>query len=150
MARTAFRWFWSAVCRYTGTSRSRRPRGNRAAAWRIWSRLPLRLERLEDLALPSAAVFTDRMDYAPGQTALITGTRFQAGETVRLNVDVTAPAPGPSFAPWFVTDGGTGDLDGAADGSIQTSWLVDNQAAGATLLLTATGQASGLTARATF
>ncbi|HEY1379352.1 MAG TPA: LamG-like jellyroll fold domain-containing protein, partial [Gemmataceae bacterium] len=150
MARTAFRWFWSAICQYTRTSNTRRPRSERRTAWRIWPRLPLRLERLEDLALPSATVFTDHADYGPGQTALITASGFQVGETVRLNVDITAPPPGLSFDPWFVTDGGPGDLDGVADGSIQTSWLVDGQAAGATLVLTATGQASGLTAQSSF
>src|SRR5437764_1249651 len=105
MARATFRWFWSEVSRYSGISKPRR----RTRTARNW-RLPLSLERLEDLTLPSAAVFTDRPDYAPGQTALITATGFGFGETVRLNVDLTDPPPAQSFRPWFATDGGPGDL----------------------------------------
>src|SRR4051794_17609301 len=59
--------------------------------------LPLRLEQLEDRRLlatavtdaATASVFTDKPDYAPGETALINATGFQAGETVRLQVTRT-------------------------------------------------------------
>src|SRR5205085_2594375 len=52
--------------------------------------------------------------------------------------------------PWSVTDGGAGDLDGAADGHIYTTWQVPQDAANSTLQVTATGETSGLTARNTF
>jgi len=140
MARKPLRWFWSALGRSDRKSRSGRAGAKRSAPWRICARLPLSLERLEDLTLPSAVVFTDRADYGPGQSALVTATGFQTGETVRLNVDLTVPPPGQSFSPWFVTDGGADDLDGVADGTIHTSWLITDQCIGATLLLTVTGR----------
>src|SRR6185503_4271525 len=34
----------------------------------------------------SASITTDKMDYAPGETATVTGRGFQAGETVRLKI----------------------------------------------------------------
>ena len=40
------------------------------------------------------------------------------------------------------------DLDGQADGKIQTTWFVEGQYEGASLQLTATGQTSGETAQA--
>src|SRR2546430_17704797 len=52
--------------------------------------------------------------------------------------------------PWSVTDGGAGDLDGVADGNIQTTWLVPADALNSTLQLSAAGQTSALTAQNTF
>ena len=37
-------------------------------------------------ALAQPTVTTDRSDYPPGSTASITGTGFQAGETVQLQI----------------------------------------------------------------
>ena len=48
----------------------------------------LTMERLEDRAVPTAGVATDKQDYALGETALITGSGFQAGETVRAQAAV--------------------------------------------------------------
>ena len=42
------------------------------------------------------------------------------------------------------------DQDGVADGHIQTAWVVPSDAAQSQLLLTATGESSGLTAQCTF
>src|SRR5262245_53442606 len=134
--------------------------------WRVWPhrlpsckkaakrplRRPLLVETLEDRLVPSASLWTDKPDYAPGATALISGSGFQVGETVQLQVvrtDGVADSP-PGNAAWQVTDGGSGDLDGHADGNIQTSWHVDSQYLGAHLLATAAGLSSGETASVAF
>src|SRR5262249_40556781 len=42
--------------------------------------------------------------------------------------------------PWFVVDGGAGDLDGVANGSFRTNWYVNpDDSAGSSFLLTAAG-----------
>lgn len=84
----------------------------------------------------SALVATNQSDYAPGETALITtsndtseGLNFTSGETVTFQVtrtDGIADYPAGNLA-WSVTDGGAGDADGVANGSIQTSWFVEDQ-----------------------
>jgi Ca2+-binding RTX toxin-like protein len=108
---------------------------------------------MEELVLPSAAVVTDRPDYALGQSAMITASGFAAGEAVRFQVLHTDGTPNTSAdnAPWTVTDGGAGDLDGVANGTIQTSWGVSNpNDVGSSFQLTATGLSSGRTSQAAF
>jgi hypothetical protein len=109
--------------------------------------------RLEDMVLPSAAVATDRSDYVLGQSAMITASGFAVGETVRFQVLHTdgTPNTSPDNAPWTVTDGGPDDLDGTANGVVQTYWGVSNpNNVGSSLRVTATGQTSGLSAQASF
>ena len=68
----------------------------------------LSLEQLEDrlnlgsasptavaLTLPPPAVWTDKLDYHPNSTAIITGSGFAAGETVALQVLHTDATPRP-------------------------------------------------------
>ena len=103
----------------------------------------------------AVSVSTDKQDYAPGETATITVTGAAQGGTVYFEVDhVTGPGEdgifgtnddertelgGSGHDPWSVTDGGTGDLDGVADGSITASWYVNpDDSAGKTFLLTVT------------
>ena len=90
------------------------------------------------------SVATDQADYSPGSIVSISGTGFQPGETVRLQVlriDVDSN-DGPEHLPWEV---------GADDsGAFEAAWLVTPHEAGATLRLTATGLASGLAAETTF
>src|ERR1051325_908454 len=107
--------------------RSRRRLGRAVQTW---------FEQMEGRQMLSAVVVTDQLDYAPGSTALITtsndlsaGNNFQQGETVEFQVtrtDGIQDFPNGNL-PWRVTDGGEGDLDGKADGSIQTSWFVEQQ-----------------------
>jgi hypothetical protein len=151
MARATFRRFWSAVGRYAGISKSHRPSTIMAARR---SRPPLALLRLEDLVLPSAAtVLTDRPVYVLGQSATITAGGFLPGETVRFQVLHTdgRPNTGPDNAPWTVTDGSPGDLDGAANGTVQTTWgVVSPSDVGSSFAVSASGQSSGATGQATF
>ena len=77
--------------------------------------------------LLAATVTTDQLDYAPGSTAIITGTGFQAGETVVLQVlriDINENS-GPEHNPWQVTADG--------NGGFMTSWYVSLDEDGATL-----------------
>jgi hypothetical protein len=104
--------------------------------------------------LNTPTVTTDLSDYAPGSTATITAGGFAAGSTVKLEVehatgagadnvwgtpdDVLDTDTGEGHEPWYVTDGGAGDLDGQVNGSVTTSWYVNpDDSAGATFLLTA-------------
>ena len=92
------------------------------------------------MAQAQATVQTDSLDYAPGETALITGSGFQPGETVTLLVEHVGEEPtgtDPQYhKPWDVVADG--------DGNITSSWDVptDGDALGATFLLTADGQSS--------
>src|SRR5690348_12550761 len=96
----------------------------------------------------SATIATDQPDYAPGSTVIITGTGWQPGETVTLQVlhDPTGgdDATSPAHQPWTVV--------ADASGNINSTWLVPGDAdeLGATLQLTAVGQSSGLTASVVF
>ncbi|MFS2124484.1 DUF5801 repeats-in-toxin domain-containing protein [Pseudomonas sp. Pseusp97] len=117
----------------------------------------------DDTNAPS--VTTDQNDYAPGSTAIITASGFTVGSTLKIEVDhstspgidgtwgtaddVLSTSAGAGHDPWYVTDGGAGDLDGQANGSITTSWYVDpDDSAGARFLLSASSDTA--TATATF
>lgn len=117
-----------------------------------------RLEGLEDRLTPSATVTTDKPDYRPDETAVITAAGFQVGETVQFQVLHTDGRPNTddagnyldAHAPWAVTDGGDGDLDGLANGSVLTSWAMDEDAGNSAFSLTAAGLSSGERAETTF
>lgn len=99
------------------------------------------------------SVTTDKDDYQPSETAIITATGYKLGESVQFHVlhidDV--PNTGEGHDPWVVTDGGSGDLDGAVDGNIRTTWFVSpDDSLGSSFGLTATGLASGYIAEAYF
>ncbi|MDO9212310.1 MAG: Calx-beta domain-containing protein [Methylococcales bacterium] len=88
-----------------------------------------------------ATIKTNKTDYAPGETATITADGFTIGSTIELQIqhitdagadgilgtidDTLGNNTGGGHEPWYVTDGGTGDLDGVANGSIQTEWYVN-------------------------
>ena len=84
---------------------------------------------------------TDLLDYPPGSTAIITGTGFQPGETVTLqvlHVDGDSLGTDPQYHQPF-----TAIADG--DGNVSFTWFVpnDGDALGANFKLTADGQSSG-------
>ncbi len=99
-------------------------------------------------SLQAAVVATDRLDYPPGSTVAISGSGFQPGEPVRLQV-IHDGLSGDSLtsgahAPWYATADASGNVD--------TTWSVpaDEDELGALLELTATGQTSGVVASAQF
>ena len=71
-----------------------------------------------------------------------------------LTLEEVADIPdntGSGHLPWLVTDGGAGDLDGVADGKVETTWFVDpDDSAFATFELIATGLSSAGVATTTF
>ena len=89
----------------------------------------------------SATVTTDKSDYMPGETVIITGTGWLPGETVNLNVHRDNNQP-PDTLYTAVAD---------ANGNIENSEMVVQESdLGNTFVLTATGQTSGYTAQTTF
>ncbi|MDV6348274.1 hypothetical protein R2083_12185 [Nitrosomonas sp. Is35] len=109
-----------------------------------------------------ATVFTDKPDYNPGQTALITTDGFLLGSNIKFQVqhilagldgvfgvnpltgiddDLLGNNNGSGHLPWIVTDGDeANDLDKSINGSIQTLWYVNpDDSLNETFLLTATG-----------
>ncbi|MEJ8845008.1 neocarzinostatin apoprotein domain-containing protein, partial [Lacibacter sp. H375] len=87
-----------------------------------------------------ATVMTDKPDYQPGDTVVITGTGWQPGETVTLDVEED-PKPATCLLPH--------DLVAVADaeGKIYSKqFLIKENHLGVTFTLTATGQSSGLVA----
>jgi hypothetical protein len=98
-----------------------------------------------------ATIDTDKDDYSPGQVVQISGSGWQPGESVRLEVDyktveasfVSTEGEIPhGHDPWFVTADG--------NGNVASQWLVEEDSRGRTLLLKADGLASGLHAEKTF
>src|SRR5438876_1079039 len=132
------------------SAKSIRENQSMTVVWRI-ARLCFVLCAAACLQLPLAraaalvpTVTTDKADYAPGDTARITGSGFLPGELVECQVlRLDNPFdPNVEHLPWLVT--------ADASGNFQTIWFVTSDAAGATLELTAVGRASSLVASVTF
>jgi hypothetical protein len=104
----------------------------------------LRLEALEERWLPSAVVSTDQQNYAPGDTAYITGSGYGANESINLNILL---ATGTQGAAWSVADDAYGNFSTSVGIPSDGSWATDSVNP---LTLTATGQTSGLSAQTTF
>ena len=92
----------------------------------------------------SLSVTTDKMDYAPGSTATFTVNGVAPGSSVTFRLADLSNAPGVNgiadvYTPFKITDGGTGDTDGVANGTVVAQWQVpaDGRATGAMLQLTA-------------
>lgn len=88
-----------------------------------------------------ATIKTNQYDYPPGSTAIFTAYGYDVGTTLKFLVqhvnnpgadglwgtldDILGDNSGQGHTPWYVTDGGLGDLDGIANGNIITSWYVN-------------------------
>ncbi|WP_292231552.1 SdrD B-like domain-containing protein, partial [Mesorhizobium sp.] len=120
---------------------------------------------IDPVAPPAISLDQADADYAPGETVGITTTNVSDGGTFTFEVaHLSAGADGVlgtaddvlsydltgTGTPWTVTDGGAGDLDGVVNGSIQTSWYVNADAANQAFILTATDEATGASATANF
>ncbi len=90
-------------------------------------------------------IYTDKPNYQPGETAVITGSGFWPNEVVTLqiiHIDGTAEG-GEGHEPWNVT--------ADAFGNFTSTWFVDpDDSAGSMFRLTATGTSSGLAAETIF
>lgn len=90
-------------------------------------------------------VTTDKLDYAPGETVMITGTGFLSNETIVLeieHIEPNMPVPFHTHTPW--------ETIADSEGNFTSTWYVDTPELNTTLLLTATGQTSGLQAETIF
>ena len=94
---------------------------------------------------PRPTLWTDKVDYQPGTTAVISGAGFMAGETVTLLVlhaDGTSDS-GAEHQEWTTV--------ASASGRIQTTWHVcEDDCVGSVLRAKATGRTSGLIAAVRF
>jgi hypothetical protein len=106
-------------------------------------------------ATPLMTVTTDKVDYAPGSTATFSVAGVNPGSSVAFQIADLAADPGINriadvYALFSVADGGTGDADGLANGTVIAGWQIpaDGSATGASLQLTATSD--GQTAIRTF
>jgi hypothetical protein len=100
------------------------------------------------LAFGVAWVDVRPKDVAPGQVVSILAGGFQVGETVDFQIKNLTT--GEMYAPFSVADGGATDLDGTADGNVQTGWTVPADALASKLQISATGESSGQSADNTF
>src|SRR5216117_2271329 len=97
------------------------------------------------LASANAQTLTsNQFGYAPGETAYLSGTGFQASEVVTLQVVNANGSPNSNDAPWAVT--------ADASGNFSATWVVpaDSSALNQLLLATADGQSSALHAECSF
>jgi len=103
---------------------------------------------LPGLAFSQATVATDKLDYPPGDTVLISGTGFSPMEEITLLVthmdSGLVITDSVIHEPWQVF--------ADADGNFFSSWIIplDGDEAGALLKLTADGNSSGLHAEVFF
>src|SRR5262249_28334349 len=120
-----------------------RPLWTAGAALRTMLLVTFGVAFLATLALPASAatVATDKADYAPGETVVITGSGWEAGETVVLILH-EEPELDPDLQLTAVADA-NGDFT-------NTDFIVDIFDVGITFTLSATGSSSGLTAQMTF
>jgi hypothetical protein len=91
----------------------------------------------------AATLTTDQADYQPGQTITFTGTGWQPGEAVAIDVYETSVDP-------LFWEGGVSATADASGNIFNSSFLVQQSFLGLGFLANATGQASGLTASTTF
>src|SRR4029079_17590891 len=102
---------------------------------------------------PTLTVTTDQADYAPDSTATITAENVTVGGTVEFvvtDLDTTNGTVSGTNETWTVTDGGAVDLNGVTDGTIVTTWQVNQDAAGEAFVVTATDTTTSDTATAAF
>ncbi len=75
----------------------------------------------------SLSVTTDKTDYAPGSTATFTVNGVTPGSLVTFLLADLPNAPGINgiadiYTPFKITDGGMGDTDGVANGTVVAQW----------------------------
>jgi hypothetical protein len=147
------RKFVSRMSRHSRLGASFKKRLTQTKARRASDVHALKFQRLENRILLAADVATDKLDYAPGETAVIYATDFLVGEPVKFQVlhNDGTPNTGGGHEPWQVIDGSANDLDGLRDGNIVTSWYVNpDDSLNSSFELFATGITSGYEATTTF
>ncbi|MHC4672355.1 MAG: thrombospondin type 3 repeat-containing protein [Planctomycetota bacterium] len=97
------------------------------------------------LAQEGATLVSDKQDYAPGETAILTGAGFWPYELVEVSVSIDDPETGLHVADYDWT---VEDVD--SDGTFITYFELPSEAVGTILTANALGVESGLVATATF
>jgi len=92
------------------------------------------------LSSNTSSISTDKMDYAPGETAHISGRGFAAGETVRVKIHEDPHTPQERGF----------DIVAEADGSFSGDYLVMDYDLDMKFIVSARGLSSGATAHTTF
>ena len=118
----------------------------------------------DSLLLTGLSVSTDQTDYTPDSIATFTASNVTVGGTVEFIVAHDNPGEDgvvgtaddyitydlSGTTPWFVTDGGPGDLDGVANGVVVTSWNVNWDATNQAFLLSAVDLTTGIATTTSF
>lgn len=108
--------------------------------------LPLLLLICGCIAAQAATLTTDKPDYTPGETAILTGAGFLPGEDILLTISILDPVTDE-----FVVDPYQYDYFQAdAAGGFVVEYTVPAEALGMNLLATAEGLTSGLAADVAF
>jgi hypothetical protein len=89
----------------------------------------------------SPTVTTDKEDYAPGETVIVTGAGWLSGETVQLVFDETPQIHEPDTL--YATADASGNI-------YNNEYVIQDHDLGQTFILTATGLTSGWTAETRF
>ncbi|HET9527213.1 MAG TPA: MBG domain-containing protein [Pyrinomonadaceae bacterium] len=92
------------------------------------------------VASSSAAISTNKMDYAPGESAIISGRGFQAGEVVRVKIHEDPHTPQERGF----------DVTADGDGNFSGEYLVMDYDLNMKFIVGARGLTSGRTAQTTF
>ncbi|MFV8346098.1 gliding motility-associated C-terminal domain-containing protein [Flavobacterium sp. ZB4P13] len=93
------------------------------------------------VTLAQSTVTTDKLDYSPGQTVIITGTNWQPGETVKLTL-IETPLIHPEEYLYATADG--------AGNIYNNEYIIQLHDVGQSFTLTATGLTSGYSAQTFF
>src|SRR5262245_56420534 len=93
------------------------------------------------VAHAAATVTTNKTEYVPGETVVVTGVRYLAGATVLITLLESPPID--THGPYTSVATGTGTF-------VNTSFVPNAADVGVTFTLTATGQSSGRSAQTTF
>lgn len=92
-----------------------------------------------------ATLTSDKDDYLPGENAVLTGTGFEAGETVDLSISIDDPETGEHVGDFAFTQ-----VEADTDGGFVVNYTVPVEAEHKQLVALAMGLTSGRTATATF
>ncbi len=114
---------------------------NAARTWRTLAIASILTVCTATAAFAQATVATDRADYAPGDTVLVTGTGWSPGEIVTLTF--TRDPAGPAPAVYTVTADPSGNI-------LHHELAILPEDGGVAFTLVATGQTSGAGAQTTF
>ena len=100
--------------------------------------------KVDILAVDKSPVDTDLPDYSPGDYVLVTGSGWIPGETVKLDfLETLSDLISQQTITYYTVADSEGNIS-------DSQYLIELRHLGATFILTATGQTSGLVATTTF